>query len=394
MEPLDCIVIGAGHAGIHAVKEIRNQALRGEIERPVRLLLIDKNPHHLRKVLLFKPAVTDEEIRIPLSRLFPDGVEIVQGAVTGILAEEKKIRFADASGAERTRNYDILVVAAGSTVRRPEPRQGGLPLASLQDAIAIRERWRTNLKQAAAEADPLERSRLMTIAVAGAGISGIETSAELAYHARQDAKRLGLDPNDLKIVLYNANERLFPQGPEKVAARLEQILTNGGVVVKHGCRVLQEADGVLHLSKGEPLPVGLCVWTLGLAPNAIVGQWGLPLTEDGFVNVDASYRVPGYPGVYSIGDCAKVIDPRTGLADGMTCKEAQPQAVRLGKVIAADLSGSQAPVHSGYMEAFCIGLGPEKGLAWVRKWGLDFVIAGKPGLRIKQYVWNLASMIK
>ncbi|MDQ0058717.1 NAD(P)/FAD-dependent oxidoreductase [Paenibacillus harenae] len=394
MKTLTCIVIGAGYAGIHAMKEIRKSLKNGEGSQPVRFILIEKNTYHFRKVLLFKPAVTDEEVRIPLAQLFPEGVELLQATVTSIATTEKKLQMLDATGNEQTISYDILVVSAGSVVRRPEASSGGLPLATLDDAQKIREVWRANLQLAATEANSLERKRLMTIAVAGAGISGIETAAELAYYVKEEARQLGLEPNAIDIRLYNAHDRLFINGPEKVSVKLEQFLTDSGVKVVNGSRVLQETDGCLRLPDGGELPVGLCVWTLGLMPNPILEQWGLPVTADGFVQIDTSYRVKGATGLYSIGDCAKVVDPRTGRSDGMTCKEAIPQASRLAKVITADLNGQPAPVHTGYMDTFSIGLGPEKGLTWVRKWGIDLMLTGKLGYRIKRFTWDLASTIK
>lgn len=56
-----------------------------------------------------------------------------------------------------------------------------------------------------------------------------------------------------------------------------------------------------HLGK-----VFLCVWTFGLLPNPTLRSFGLPLTPDGRIIVDASYRVKGAAGVYSIGDCAHI----------------------------------------------------------------------------------------
>ncbi|SFE42051.1 NADH dehydrogenase [Paenibacillus algorifonticola] len=394
METLTYIVIGAGYAGIHAMKELRKNLNIGKRSQPIRFVLIDKNSYHLRKVILFKPAVTDENICIPLNQLFPEGVELLQATVTEIKKAEKQLLLRNANGDEQAISYDVLVVAIGSIIRRLGEEKGGLPLATLEDAMNIRKAWRANLQQAAIEANPVERERLMTIAVAGAGISGIETAAELAHYVRTDAKQLGLNPNEVHIRLFNAHERLFLDGPGKVASKLEQMLTDNGVAVVHGSRVLSEAAGRLRLSSGEEVPAGLCIWTLGLMPNPALRQLGLPTTEDGFVKIDASYRVKAASGIYSIGDCAKVIDPDTGRSDGMTCKEAIPQAVRLGKVIAADLEGKPAPLHTGYMDSFSIGLGPEKGLTWVHKWGIDFMITGKMGYRIKQLTWNLASSIK
>ncbi|MBM7569483.1 NAD(P)/FAD-dependent oxidoreductase [Paenibacillus sacheonensis] len=393
MNTKTCVVIGAGYAGIHAVKEIRSLFGNHAGSHPMRLVLIDRNPYHLRKVLLFRPAVTDEDIRIPLTTLFPDGVKLVQATVTRIRSEERKLVYEDASGAEREIDYDLLVVAAGSVVREPAPAQGGIALASLAHARQIRSAWLANLERAATENDPNERARLMRVAIAGAGISGIETAAELAHHGRKDAERLGLDPSSVSVELYNAHWRLFLDGPAKVGHKLEHYLRELGVDVKHEKRVVKEIDGALTLSDGEERCVGLCIWTLGLKPNPMLRAIGMPVTAEGAAIVDASYRVKDMPGVYAIGDCARIVAPGSGQADGMTCKEAIPQAARIAKVLLADLEDRQAPVHESYMKTFCIGLGPDKGLAWVNKWGLDLVITGKLGWKIKTYTWQMASML-
>jgi NADH dehydrogenase len=121
---------------------------------------------------------------------------------------------------------------------------------------------------------------------------------------------------------------------------------------------------------------------------------GLPLTPDGQVLVDECYRVHGVSGVYSFGDCTSIVDPRTGKADQMTCKEAGPQALRLGKIVMADLEGCPAPVHKSVMNGFAIGLGQDRGLVWTRKWGLDMILTGKLAWKIKKFAWDRASMLR
>lgn len=157
MKTMTCVVIGAGYAGIHAVKEIRKLFKDQVNKHPLRLVMIDKNPFHLRKVLMLRPAVTNEEIRIPLTRLFPDGVELVQATVSNIKAAEKKLVYLNAAGTEHEMNYDMLVVAAGSVIRQPDPEQGGIALTSLENAQRIRSVWLANLKQAVAVNEPRER---------------------------------------------------------------------------------------------------------------------------------------------------------------------------------------------------------------------------------------------
>jgi NADH dehydrogenase len=394
MNVLTCVVVGGGYAGINAVKAIQKNFHEESSKKRLRLILIDKNPYHLRKVLLFKPAVGDEEITIPLKKLFPVGVEIVQATVTKIESGKKRLIYQDTAGNVCQMNYDILVLTAGSIVRKPDPAQGGMALTDLDAAREIRETWRVNFKKAIKETNAAERQRLMTIAVAGAGISGIETSAELAHYVCADAKALGLDPSEVKIYLLNAHNRLFQEGPTKVGLKLEDSLAEKGVTTIHGSKALKEKEGLLTLSSGEKIPVGLCIWTLGLLPNPMLEELGLPLTLEGYVVVDSSYRVKGLQGVYCIGDCAHIFDPVSGMKDGKTCKEASAQAARLGKIILADMEGKLAPSHKSYMDLFCIGLGPGQGLVWTRHWGLDIILTGKLGWRIRKLTWDVASLVK
>ncbi|MFJ8526647.1 NAD(P)/FAD-dependent oxidoreductase [Bacillus sp. NPDC094106] len=390
MKERTCIIIGGGYAGLNAVNAIKKKMS----EIPVRIILIDKQPHHLRKVLLFKRASEGANISIPWSEIFSEDISFLQGKVTGIASQEKQLQYEDPQGNSHDINYDILVVAVGSVIRKPSPEQGGIALTDLNAAANIRQEWQTNLLKAAEETNTFERERLLTVAVAGAGISGIETAAELAYTMKKEAVTLGIDPADIRIFLVNAQDRLFPEGSAKVGRKLEHVLKENGVSVIHKCKVVQEKDGLLKMSDRKSIPVGLCVWTLGLLPSPALRSFGLPLTVDGQVMVDTSYRVKGAPGVYSIGDCAHIVDPVSGRTDRMTCKEAIPQAIRLAKVIMADINNRPAPSHRAYMDLFCIGLGPERGMVWIRKWGLDFLITGKLGWKIREFTWDSASLIK
>ncbi|WP_255584748.1 hypothetical protein [Virgibacillus saliphilus] len=132
---------------------------------------------------------------------------------------------------------------------------------------------------------------------------------------------------------------------------------------------------------------------MGLLPNPILQNFGMLLTSEGDVVVDEGYRVYGTTGIYSIGDCARIIEPN-GRIDGKTCKEATAQARRLGKIVLADIEGKPAPSHKRVIDFFCFGLGPKQGLVWTRHWALDIILTGKLGWWIRKKIWNLASMLK
>ncbi|MCY9517829.1 FAD-dependent oxidoreductase [Paenibacillus apiarius] len=161
----------------------------------------------------------------------------------------------------------------------------------------------------------------------------------MACAMREEIGRLGIQPGEVKVCLLNAHQRLFSEGPPKMGRKLDQPWQNAASPFYMERRALQERDGKLTLSGRRIIPVGLCVWTLGLLPNPMLRSMGLPVSEKGQVVVDASYRVKHLQGVYSIGDCARIVAPVSGQGDRMTCKEAAAQAARLGSIILADVNG-------------------------------------------------------
>lgn len=394
MKELTCIVVGGGFAGIHAMKAIQKAHRANGSGQKLKLILLDQQPHHIRKVLLFRPAVSDNKITVPWEQLLPEDTTFIRGSAQQVETEDKLLWYTDDEGHKQQLAYDVLVMAIGSVARRPELEQGGIPLTSMNAAARIHDQWQDNMRRAAEVKSTEERQQLLTAAIVGAGISGVETAAELGYAMRTKADQYGIQPSEVKVHLINAQERLFLEGPAKVSQRLEQDLAECGVTVHHKRKALREDDGRLLLSDGDSLPVGLTVWTLGLMPNPVLRSMGLPLTNNGQVIVDECYRVLDTDGVYAIGDNAFIVERASGKVSQMTCKEAIPQAQRLGKIIAADLTGSEAPKHKAVMEAFTIGLGPGRGLLWTHKWGLDIIITGKLAYKIKCFTWDLASMQK
>ncbi|MFC8689614.1 hypothetical protein [Brevibacillus porteri] len=74
MNDFRCIIIGCGHAGFHALKAIKETTRGIANGRRIRLVLFDELPGHVRKVLLFRPTVTGEEIIRMRKEMMPEFV--------------------------------------------------------------------------------------------------------------------------------------------------------------------------------------------------------------------------------------------------------------------------------------------------------------------------------
>jgi len=386
------VVVGGGYAGLNMVNSLKKQFAG---EKDVQITLIDKEVYHLRKVLLFQRAVDEAQLKVPFSAYFDDTVEVIQAELSAVDPRQQHITIRLPDGQSEALHYDRLILCLGSKIVSAAPEQGGISLTDTDSGDRIRLRLEQNVHDARLAPDESERRRLLSAAVVGGGITGTETASELVYGLRRNAAAAGLDPALVTVTLINSQPRLLEAAPPQVSKRLERELGELGVHVMHSARAeaYREAEGVLLLHGGDSLTAGTCVWTLGLRPNPLVQQLGLPVVGNGKLQIDARYHVMGNEGIYAIGDCAHVRDHVTGKPDGMTCKEAIPQAMRLTKILKDELAGIKGPAHASYINLFCIGLGPDKGFVWIQKWGMNIMLTGKVGRYIRRLTWDIASLM-
>ncbi|MES1256770.1 MAG: FAD-dependent oxidoreductase, partial [Acidobacteriota bacterium] len=103
-------------------------------------------------------------------------------------------------------------------------------------------------------------------------------------------------------------------------------------------KVARVDDRGVTLMDGRHIPSRLVVWTAGTSPHPLVHD--LPCGLDrGRIVVDETLAVPGWPGVWALGDCAVVPDSRTGKPHPPTAQHALREAKTAARNIAAVLRG-------------------------------------------------------
>jgi len=123
MNDLTCIIIGGGYAGLTGLRAIKENTQGMSNGRRIRFVLFDKQPGHLRKLRLFRPAAVEEEIMIPWGNLVLKGFEFVQGTVTSVDSKEKRILRLSKKQPMDASNLERLCVAAPRVRSRRVVRQ-------------------------------------------------------------------------------------------------------------------------------------------------------------------------------------------------------------------------------------------------------------------------------
>ena len=297
--------------------------------------------------MLFRPLLAEaasgtiepRHVVVPLRMMCPRA-ELILGEAVG-LDESRRAVTVRTAGAEYDVRYENLVLALGSLTRTlpvPGLAEHGRGLNDLADAIELRNHVLSELEDADAEIDPDKRHAHLGFVFVGAGYAGTEGFAELNDLARAALRyypRLRDAPQ--RWVLVDAQDRILPEIPGRLAEYTAQLLRRRGVEIKTKTRLEAVDDGRAVLSDGSVIPTHTLVWTAGVRPHPLPGEWGLPTDERGRVRVDAHLRVVDRDRVWALGDCANVPNAEADAPDPPTSQHALRQARRLAKNLRGDV---------------------------------------------------------
>jgi NADH dehydrogenase len=119
----------------------------------------------------------------------------------------------------------------------------------------------------------------------------------------------------------------------------------------------------VRLTTGEDIATRSLIWCVGVRPDDLVEQLGLP-TAHGRLEITETLMVRAHPAVFAAGDCAAVPDlTRPGEITGMTAQHAQRQGKLAARNVAASLAGRDLEPYRHRDLGFLVDLGGVKAAA-------------------------------
>jgi NADH dehydrogenase len=205
---------------------------------------------------------------------------------------------------------------------------------------------------------------MLTVVLAGAGFAGTETAGAINDLLRGAVKFYpNLRKEMLRVVVVHPGERILPELSESLGRYAEKHLRRRGVEVRLGTKVTGYNGRQLSLSDGTKIDTRLVIWTAGITPAPVLAD--LPCAKErGRLLTNAFLQVPGWPGVWSLGDCASVPD---ALNPGKFCPPTAQYAIRQAKTLAgnivADLRGQDLQPFRFKMLGMLAAIGRRAGVA-------------------------------
>jgi NADH dehydrogenase len=265
---------------------------------------------------------------------------VCMAEVTDIDLERRVVRYVgEGSG---VLPFDELVLACGANANLdvvPGMAEHAMPLKTLGDALFLRNHVIARLEQAELQADDAARRWLTSFVIVGGGFSGVETAGELVdflYASLKFYPRVRRE--DLRIVLLHGTDRLLPELSPSLGEFTLRKMTMRGVDVRLQARAVRVNDRAVVLADGTAIEAGTVVCTIGTASNPLLERIPAPKVR-GRLAVNPDLSVPGFDGLWALGDCAAVPNAFDGQVSPPTAQFATRQAKTLARNIVARLAG-------------------------------------------------------
>jgi NADH dehydrogenase len=312
------VVVGGGAGGLELVTRLGNRlGRRGRAH----VTLIEKARTHFWKPHLHEIAAGSIDINNHaidyLAQSHWHGFRYRLGQMVGLDRARREVHVApvlDDQGTPitppYTRDYDTLVIATGSHTNdfgTPGVHEHAIALETPEEA----ERFHVRMVNACIRAHVQGTAagpHQVTVAIVGAGATGVELAAELRKALRL-LVTYGLDQidpeRDIQIHLIEAGPRILPALPERIANAAADLLKGLGIQLRCGTKVSAvRADGV-ELAGGVFVPAQLVVWAAGVkAPQWMRELGGLESNAINQLVVRPTLQTTRDDAVFAIGDCA------------------------------------------------------------------------------------------
>lgn len=324
------VIAGAGFGGLNVARRLA--------DAPVSVRLVDRHNYHLFQPLLYQVAsglIDPSQVAHPVRAVFhrARNVDVLMAEVQGVDLAGR--RLLTSSGPIP---YDTLVLATGSATNFlgiPNLEGRAIGLKDLPEALTLRARVLRAFERASTCADPAERERLLTFAVAGGGATGVEYSGALAELMRHVLPKdfPHLDVSQARIVLIEGSDRVLGAFPKRLGRGAARRLQRMGVEIRLQ-RLVKDVDGTtLVLDSGERIDAATIVWTAGVRATPVADMLGVDAASLGRVRVTPVLTLPGHDDVFVIGDAAEFE------AKGTPLPMLAPVAIQQGNHVAELIRG-------------------------------------------------------
>jgi NADH dehydrogenase len=345
------VVIGGGYSGTLAANHLR---MRGDVD----IMLVNPRPKFVERIRLHQHVAGNYDATVDYGTLLGEGIKLVVDSAIRIDTASRTVELASGSALA----YDYVIYAVGSTGAVPTSVPGAAefayPIAELEHAQRLR-----------AAIDELPPNAWIT--VVGAGLTGIETAAELAEHGRQ--------------VTLVCGGRLAPSLSEAGRRSIAKWLSRHGVGVLEADVVAEVRPDEVVFADGDVWPSAVTVWTAGFGVPELAASSGLHTDALGRLLTDETLTSVDDDRIIAAGDAAAP----SGQPLRMSCQAANQLGPQAANTVLSRIAGTEPTGITYAFAGSCISLGRHAGtiqLARRDDTAVRYYVGGRVAAALKEAI--------
>lgn len=328
------IIIGGGAGGLELATDLGDKL--GKTGK-AQITLVDKNSYHLWKPLLHEVAtgVLDEQVDniYYASQGQQHNFEFTQGTFTDLDRDSKRITVINHNDESISIDYNILVIAIGSTSNdfgTPGVKEHCIFLDDQNAAIRLRETLINKFTSFCSIIDDHQSTDedKIRIAIVGGGATGVELASELPNMVEKfgacGRNKMCSDLLDVSVI--EATDRILPALPEKTAISITKTLEKQGIHVLTKTMITKAENDGFYPKDGGIIKADIMIWTAGVkAPDYLKEISGLESSRSNQLVVKPTLQTSRDDSIFVIGDCAYAMQ-ENGHASPPTAQAAHQMA--------------------------------------------------------------------
>ncbi|MEN8727924.1 MAG: FAD-dependent oxidoreductase [Sulfurovum sp.] len=326
----------------------------------VSITLIDQNPYHYLQTEAYGYIAGQfdvHDVAIDLKNWcegFKNKVEFIHEEATSINFEQKNVHLN-----REDLFYDYLIIATGAKTNFfsfiEGLRENSYGVKNLERAHNFRMEFE-NLIYKKLQLEEGSNEGEVNIAVGGAGLSGVEVAAEMAYVLDNYSKTIGDTAKEIHIYLIDANDTILPGMGQYSIDNTKKRLEALGVKILTGAFINNVDASYIHFKNGEKLPYSFMIFTGGIKAAALNDTIENEKNSINQLIATPELNVQGQKDVFAIGDCVEIKDSKGNVLPP-TAQIAEKSAEYVAKTIRHRIDGVESQAFDADVEGIFIALG-------------------------------------
>jgi sulfide:quinone oxidoreductase len=342
------LVLGGGFGGLESAIQLRRRGFE--------VTLVSNRPHlfvYPTSIWIVTGEKRLEEVTLDLADLARrHGFAFRHGTVESIDAAG---RSAVVDGARLS--ADHLVVAMGGDKLRPKGSEHTHTICGApEQTVRLRK---------ALEALLARGSGRIAVGFGGNPKDGSAVRGgpafELAFNVDALLRRRGLRDR-FALTFFAPMASPGARMGEKAVGAIQRMFGRLGIGMRFGKKIASFEPGGVTFEDGSRVEADLVVFVAAGEGHAVVKASGLPRNDAGFVRIDGGCAVPGFPGVWAVGDAAALEGPEWRAKQGHIAEVMARVAAENALAVAE--GRPERAGYAGHVNILCL-MDMGNGAAWV-----------------------------